>query len=117
MATALQFFALSFRKTLSCLAHFLRFFGRQNGRATKAFSALFSPQEGERHFTNVVHRVVHPRVRPCSSLTNLQTKCAHRALKCCVESLQPTRSRQHMVLEPELKCMGQCFCNPETTRA
>src|SRR6266446_8603777 len=74
MATALQFITLCFREKVSCLAHFLHFFDRQNGRTTKAFSALFSPQRGEGYFTYVVHRVVHPRVHPLNPLTNVQTK-------------------------------------------
>ncbi len=74
MATAIQFASSHCGELFPLSIYFLHFDGGENGRPTKAFSAFFSAQKGERHFTSAVHRVVHPDVHPVNPLTNLQTK-------------------------------------------
>src|SRR6266852_958683 len=74
MATAIQFASSHCGELFSFSTDFLHFVGRKNGRATKAFSAFFSTQKGERYFTYAVHCVLHSCVHPLDRLTNLQTK-------------------------------------------
>jgi hypothetical protein len=74
MATAIQFASSRCRELFSFSTHFLHFVGRQNGHASKAFSAFFSAKKGERYFTCAVHRVLHPNVHPVGLITGLQSK-------------------------------------------